>query len=79
MAIKRDKIIANAEKLVAKGKIEAAIKEYERLLADSPGDVNTLNRVGDLWGGVLGGGIDMEACLAALQPLWVETMGEARG
>jgi tetratricopeptide (TPR) repeat protein len=49
MAVKRDKIIANAEKLVAKGKIEQAIKEYERLLADSPGDVNTLNRIGDLW------------------------------
>src|SRR5450759_2174226 len=44
MAIQRDKVIANAEKLVAKGKIEPAIKEYERLL-----DVNTLNRIGDLW------------------------------
>jgi pilus assembly protein FimV len=49
MAIQRDKVIANAEKLVAKGKIEPAIKEYERLLEDSPGDVNTLNRIGDLW------------------------------
>lgn len=38
-----------------------------------------LDRVGDLWGGVLGSGIDMEACLAALQPLWAETMGAARG
>jgi pilus assembly protein FimV len=49
MAVQRDKIIANAEKLVAKGKIEAAIKEYDRLLEDNPNDVNTLNRVGDLW------------------------------
>jgi tetratricopeptide (TPR) repeat protein len=49
MAVPRDKIIANAEKLVTKGKIEAAIKEYERLLADNPNDVNTLNRIGDLW------------------------------
>jgi len=49
MAIQRDKVIANAEKLVAKGKIEPAIKEYERLLDDNPGDVNTLNRIGDLW------------------------------
>jgi pilus assembly protein FimV len=49
MAIKRDKVIADAEKLVAKGKIEAAIKEYERLLDDNPNDVNTLNRIGDLW------------------------------
>src|SRR5207247_11468765 len=41
--------IASAEKLVAKGKIEPAIKEYERLLEDNPNDVNTLNRIGDLW------------------------------
>ncbi|HXG58799.1 MAG TPA: tetratricopeptide repeat protein, partial [Thermoanaerobaculia bacterium] len=49
MAVQRDKVIANAEKLVAKGKVEAAIKEYERLLDDNPNDVNTLNRIGDLW------------------------------
>ena len=49
MAIQRDKIIANAEKLVAKGKIEPAVKEYEQLLDDNPNDVNTLNRIGDLW------------------------------
>src|SRR5229473_3567950 len=49
MAIQRDRVIANAEKLVAKGKIDAAIKEYERLLDDNPNDVNTLNRIGDLW------------------------------
>src|SRR6266567_2989116 len=49
MAIQRDKVLASAEKLVAKGKIETAIKEYERLLDDNPNDVNTLNRIGDLW------------------------------
>jgi pilus assembly protein FimV len=49
MAVQRDKIIASAEKLVARGKIEPAIKEYERLLDDNPNDVNTLNRIGDLW------------------------------
>src|SRR5712671_2948834 len=49
MAIQRDKILASAEKLGAKGKIEPAIKEYERLLDDNPNDVNTLNRTGDLW------------------------------
>ena len=49
MAIKRDKVIADAEKAVAKGKIEPAIREYERLLDDNPNDVNTLNRIGDLW------------------------------
>lgn len=45
----RDKIIAKAEKLVSKGKIEDAIGQYEIILKDSPNDVNTLNRVGDLW------------------------------
>jgi pilus assembly protein FimV len=49
MPPQRDKVIANAEKLVAKGKVENAIREYERLLEDFPNDVNTLNRVGDLW------------------------------
>jgi pilus assembly protein FimV len=49
MAVQRDKVIASAEKLVAKGRIEPAIKEYERLLEDNPNDVNTLNRIGDLW------------------------------
>lgn len=49
MAVQRDKVIASAEKLVAKGKIAEAIKEYERLIDDSPNDVNTLNRIGDLW------------------------------
>ncbi|HEX7706638.1 MAG TPA: tetratricopeptide repeat protein, partial [Thermoanaerobaculia bacterium] len=49
MAVQRDKVIASAEKLVARGKIEPAIKEYERLLDDNPNDVNTLNRIGDLW------------------------------
>src|SRR5258706_8090667 len=49
MAVQRDKVINNAEKLVQKGKIDGAIKEYERLLDDNPSDVNTLNRIGDLW------------------------------
>jgi tetratricopeptide (TPR) repeat protein len=37
-----------AEKLVAKGRVEAAIKEYRRVLEKSPEDPNTLNRIGDL-------------------------------
>jgi bifunctional non-homologous end joining protein LigD len=35
-----------------------------------------LDRVGDLWGGVLGAGIDMQHCLAALQQLWAEEQGK---
>ncbi|MCD4751412.1 MAG: tetratricopeptide repeat protein [Thermoanaerobaculales bacterium] len=49
MAINRDKILKGAEKLVQKGKIEQAIREYEKLLKLNPNDVNTINRVGDLY------------------------------
>jgi len=48
MAINRDKILRGAEKLVQKGKIEPAIREYEKLLKLNPNDVNTINRIGDL-------------------------------
>ena len=49
MAINRDKILRGAEKLVQKGKIEPAIREYEKLLNLNPNDVNTINRIGDLY------------------------------
>jgi pilus assembly protein FimV len=49
MAIERAQVIASAEKLVARGKIEAAIKEYRKLLAENPNDASTLNRLGDLY------------------------------
>lgn len=39
----------HAEKLVSKGKVEAAIREYKKLLADAANDTNLLNRVGDLY------------------------------
>ena len=39
----------HAEKLVAKGKVEAAIKEFKKLLEDHANDTNLLNRVGDLY------------------------------
>ncbi len=48
MAINRDKILRGAEKLVQRGKIEPAIREYEKLLKLNPNDVNTINRIGDL-------------------------------
>ncbi len=50
MAISRDKVLRTAEKLVQKGKIEQAIREYEKLLQANPNDANTINRVGDLYG-----------------------------
>ncbi len=49
MALNRPQVIASAEKLVSRGKIEAAIKEYRKLLADNPNDASTLNRLGDLY------------------------------
>jgi tetratricopeptide (TPR) repeat protein len=44
----RDLIVARAEKYAAAGKLEAAIREYERLLDGTSADVVTLNRIGDL-------------------------------
>lgn len=45
----REKVVANAEKLVSRGKIESGIKEYRKLLSENPNDISTLNRVGDLY------------------------------
>ncbi len=45
---KRDQIIQEAEKLAARGKLDAAIKQYMRAIDQAPGDTNTLNRLGDL-------------------------------
>jgi len=52
MAVNRDKILREAEKLVQKGRIDQAIREYEKLLKANPGDANTINRIGDLYGRV---------------------------
>ena len=49
MAVKKEKIVAQAEKLVSKGKVEAAIKEYQKIVEDNPNDTNVLNRIGDLY------------------------------
>lgn len=50
MAVNRDKVLREAEKLVQKGRVDAAIREYEKLLKANPNDANTINRVGDLYG-----------------------------
>ncbi len=49
MALDRNKVARNAEKLVARGRLDAAINEYRKLLAESTNDTTTLNRVGDLY------------------------------
>ena len=42
-------MIRAAEKMVARGKLEAAIKQYRTVLRATPDDTGTLNRVGDLY------------------------------
>ncbi len=48
MATSIEKRKKAAEKYVSKGKIEAAIKEYTKVLEETPKDINILNRLGDL-------------------------------
>ncbi|MFI5120737.1 MAG: tetratricopeptide repeat protein [Thermoanaerobaculia bacterium] len=48
MASKRDALVASAEKSLAKGKVDSALKDYQKVLEEIPGDVNILNKVGDL-------------------------------
>lgn len=49
MAINRDKVLDGAERLLARGKVEAAIQEYRKVLAETPKDIALLNKVGDLY------------------------------
>jgi len=49
MAARRDKMLRDAEKLVQKGRLDLAIQEYEKVLKAYPTDVNTINKVGDLY------------------------------
>jgi tetratricopeptide (TPR) repeat protein len=45
----RDQLLRSAEKHIAKGKLEPALKDYLRVLDDNPRDISTLNKVGDLY------------------------------
>lgn len=45
----RQKLIRNAERQVSRGKLNAAIDSYLKVLEASPEDTTTLNRVGDLY------------------------------
>ncbi|MFN2385747.1 MAG: tetratricopeptide repeat protein [Thermoanaerobaculia bacterium] len=49
MPANRDQVLQAAEKYVARGKLDQALKEYLRLLDDNPKDISTLNKVGDLY------------------------------
>ena len=45
----RDQLLRSAEKHIAKGKFEPALKDYLRVVEDNPRDISTLNKVGDLY------------------------------
>jgi len=49
LAFDRDKVQQQADKLVAAGKIEAGIAQYQLLVGDNPRDLGTLNKIGDLY------------------------------
>jgi len=45
----RDQLLRSAEKHIAKGRFDEALKDYLRVLDDNPRDISTLNKVGDLY------------------------------
>jgi len=49
VAVNRDQVLQSAEKLLSRGKLDQALKEYLRVLEDNPKDISTLNKVGDLY------------------------------
>lgn len=49
MASKRESLIASAEKSLLKGRVDAALKDYLKVLEETPADINVLNKVGDLY------------------------------
>jgi len=48
LALRKSAIIEKAQKLVFKGLFRQAIKEWKRLLSETPNDGNILNAIGDL-------------------------------
>ena len=49
MLFEKAKVVRAAEKYLAQGKIPAAIKEYEQLVANDHDDLTALNMLGDLY------------------------------
>ena len=45
----RDQLLRSAEKHIAKGKFEPALKDYLRVVDENPRDISTLNKIGDLY------------------------------
>jgi tetratricopeptide (TPR) repeat protein len=49
MAFRRDAVLASAERFLARGKFDAALKEYQRILDENPNDILALNKAGDIY------------------------------
>ncbi|HEV8119023.1 MAG TPA: hypothetical protein VGQ32_10880, partial [Thermoanaerobaculia bacterium] len=45
----RDQHLRSAEKHIARGRFDQALKDYLRVLDENPRDISTLNKVGDLY------------------------------
>lgn len=49
MTSRRERLLQSAERLVARGRLDAAIEELHEVLKAQPDDTRTLNRIGDLY------------------------------
>jgi Flp pilus assembly protein TadD len=49
VAIDRDALLKEADKLLRQNKLDGAIAQYVRLLDDQPQDWNTVNTLGDVY------------------------------
>ena len=49
MAINRDKVLQEAQKLVEKKRFDKAILEYQKIVAEDEKDVRTWLKIGDLY------------------------------
>ena len=50
MAIDKTKVAQNAQKLVQKGQLDKAIKEYQLLVDADPKDIRSLLKIAELYG-----------------------------
>ena len=48
MAIDRNTVIKEAQKLAGKGQFDKAIAEWQKLVKETPNDANIFNTIGDL-------------------------------
>ena len=49
MSLNKSKALRTAEKYALQGKIPAAIDEYRKVVSADPGDLTTVNTLGDLY------------------------------